>query len=416
MYHSKKASLNLSINAIVILILAITMLGLGLAFMKNIFGGATEEFTKVGGEVEKQMIEQMKSSKEVVQLSRASLDLKRGEKDQIFIGLSNNGKGQSSLVLNMRFEKKAESDSMATSTSDFSPYGNDGTVIGAEWKSIGGHDGGGAYQFDTSDRIPINPSETFNTPYITVSAWVKKATLTNWMRIVTKYWWGGSNFGSWAMDVGNVNHARCYMNISGGFYVSSSPADTLPLDTWTFVACTFNGTHIVTYVNGVPQATRGAIGTIGDSDFKVTIGAGNNKANYQAFFNGMIDDVMIFNRALNPEHIQMVYEGKASQLLKHGFLLVEPPKSDVGDVPVCDDIELETKLTPTFVAEGQTAVIPMNVEVKSSAQESTCIVNVVVCEGSLLDLSAISSSDNDCTAGGVSVDQHAIELIVDVVN
>ena len=41
----KKGSLTLSINAIVVLILAITMLGLGLSFMRNIFGGATEEFT-----------------------------------------------------------------------------------------------------------------------------------------------------------------------------------------------------------------------------------------------------------------------------------------------------------------------------------------------------------------------------------
>jgi len=40
MKFTKKASLNLSINAIVILILAITMLGLGLAFMRNIFGTA----------------------------------------------------------------------------------------------------------------------------------------------------------------------------------------------------------------------------------------------------------------------------------------------------------------------------------------------------------------------------------------
>lgn len=37
----RKGSLNLSINAIVVLILAITMLGLGLGFIRNIFGGAS---------------------------------------------------------------------------------------------------------------------------------------------------------------------------------------------------------------------------------------------------------------------------------------------------------------------------------------------------------------------------------------
>ena len=85
----KKASLNLSINAIVVLILAITMLGLGLTFMRNIFGGAAKEFTKVSGEVEKQMIDQMKQSSKVVTLSRPKVELKIGESDQIFLGLKN---------------------------------------------------------------------------------------------------------------------------------------------------------------------------------------------------------------------------------------------------------------------------------------------------------------------------------------
>ena len=89
MRFCKNASLNLSINAIVVLILAITMLGLGLGFMKNIFGGATEEFKKVGGTVEKQMIDQMKESGKKIQLSRPSVDLKIGSKDQIFIGFKN---------------------------------------------------------------------------------------------------------------------------------------------------------------------------------------------------------------------------------------------------------------------------------------------------------------------------------------
>ena len=89
LYGCKKGSLNLSINAIVVLILAITMLGLGLSFMKNIFGGATEEFEKVGGTVEKQMIEQMKESANIIELSRPSIDIKKAGKDQIFIAMKN---------------------------------------------------------------------------------------------------------------------------------------------------------------------------------------------------------------------------------------------------------------------------------------------------------------------------------------
>ena len=95
----KKASLNLSINAIVVLILAITMLGLGLTFMRNIFGGATKEFTKVSGEVEKQMIEQMKESTNVVSLSRPKIAIKVGEKEQIFLGLKNDEQSEKAFKI-----------------------------------------------------------------------------------------------------------------------------------------------------------------------------------------------------------------------------------------------------------------------------------------------------------------------------
>ncbi len=43
MIKNKKSALNLSINAIVILILAITMLGLGLTFMRGLFSQATSK-------------------------------------------------------------------------------------------------------------------------------------------------------------------------------------------------------------------------------------------------------------------------------------------------------------------------------------------------------------------------------------
>lgn len=89
MRFTKNASLNLSINAIVILILAITMLGLGLGFMRNIFGSATEEFTKVGGTVQKQMIDQMKETSKVVDIDRPKLEIRKAAKDQAYIGFKN---------------------------------------------------------------------------------------------------------------------------------------------------------------------------------------------------------------------------------------------------------------------------------------------------------------------------------------
>jgi hypothetical protein len=85
----KKGSLNLSTNAIVILILAIVVLGLGLAFMRNIFGSATEEFGEVEGTVRQQMINQMKDSENLLELSAPLVSMGAGTGKQIFLGFTN---------------------------------------------------------------------------------------------------------------------------------------------------------------------------------------------------------------------------------------------------------------------------------------------------------------------------------------
>ncbi len=96
----KKASLNLSISAIVILILAITMLGLGLTFMRNIFGTATKEFQEVSGTIHKQMIDQMKEGNKEIDLSSLVYDIEPGETRQIYIGFKNNDNEEKEFTIN----------------------------------------------------------------------------------------------------------------------------------------------------------------------------------------------------------------------------------------------------------------------------------------------------------------------------
>lgn len=124
----KRGSLNLSINAIVVLILAITMLGLGLAFMRNIFGGATEEFQKTSGEIEKQMIEQMKESNQVVSLSRPKVTIKIGDKDQIFIGLKNDQQGDYDFTIS-----EVKCNQIGSSSLNCGPSGGDVTI---DWLKV----------------------------------------------------------------------------------------------------------------------------------------------------------------------------------------------------------------------------------------------------------------------------------------
>lgn len=86
---SKRASLNLSINAVVVLILAITMLGLGLAFMKKTFGGVTEEFEEVSGEIKVQLIDRLKTSREALALSTFNMEIEKSSKKTVYLGVRN---------------------------------------------------------------------------------------------------------------------------------------------------------------------------------------------------------------------------------------------------------------------------------------------------------------------------------------
>ncbi len=86
---SKKGSLNLSINAIVVLILAITMLSLGLGFMKNLFKKTTGQLADVGEEIKNQMVEQLRSSSAKLTLNVEDTTIARSESKDYYFGVKN---------------------------------------------------------------------------------------------------------------------------------------------------------------------------------------------------------------------------------------------------------------------------------------------------------------------------------------
>ncbi len=86
----KKADLSLSINAIVVLILAITMLGLGLAFLRGTFTKTTAQFAEVSDTVKSQISDEIKASGEKLYVRGVpEIDVKKGETKEIFYGIKN---------------------------------------------------------------------------------------------------------------------------------------------------------------------------------------------------------------------------------------------------------------------------------------------------------------------------------------
>ena len=91
MRRNKKGALELSITAIVVLIIAITLLGLAIFFINNMFKGGTE---LIGGEFAKikdQLRKNMEDSGELVVMDKGTeLEVKRGSPFPFHIGVRNN--------------------------------------------------------------------------------------------------------------------------------------------------------------------------------------------------------------------------------------------------------------------------------------------------------------------------------------
>ena len=82
-------------------------------------------------------------------------------------------------------------------------------------------------------------------------------------------------------------------------YVSGTTAN--PVNVWTHVALTYDGTIIRLYVNGAQAGSQARTGSIQANSNPLWIG-GNSP--YGEYFQGLIDEVRVYNRALSQAEIQ----------------------------------------------------------------------------------------------------------------
>jgi PKD repeat protein len=199
------------------------------------------------------------------------------------------GNGLPGLVAAYSFNEGA-----GTTTTDSSGNGNTGTITAATWLSTGKF--GNALSFNgTSARVTINDSASLHlSTGMTLEAWVYPTVSGGWRDVIYKindvYYLEGSS-------TQNSSPAL------GGTFASAQVYGTsaLPLNAWSHVAGTYDGTTMRLYLNGTQVASRNQTGAIGSSASPLSIG-GNSL--YEQYFGGRIDEVRIYNRALSLTEIQ----------------------------------------------------------------------------------------------------------------
>lgn len=184
-----------------------------------------------------------------------------------------------------------------TTTADSSGNNNNGTVNGPAWAT--GHNGN-ALNFDgTNDYVTmLNPTILNFTGQITLSAWAKPDSTSGSRYIVAH---GYSSSSEVFLRYDNGNYQAGSWNGSNHMVTASASGD---VGNWVHVVAVYNGTAWKIFRNGTLLATAndtvGAIQVGADWN----IGAAANGTG--RFFDGVIDEVRIYNRGLSDAEVAAI--------------------------------------------------------------------------------------------------------------
>jgi chitodextrinase len=187
-------------------------------------------------------------------------------------------------------------------TVDLSGNGNTGLIINATWTTAGKYGNGLVFSgVNTWVAIADAPSMHLTTG-MTIEAWVKPSVVENrWREVFYK----GDAYGNdllylEAMTTSGAVPAIGTQLTSGGSIVATG---TTPLtaNAWAHMAATYDGATLRLFVNGVQVASQAQTGTLLTSTQSLTIGADSI---HGSFFQGTIDEVRVYNRALSASELQ----------------------------------------------------------------------------------------------------------------
>ncbi len=225
------------------------------------------------------------------------------ENSLILLGLQTTAHPDPNLVSHWRFDEGAGS------TAHDSAGNNDGTLVGdISWTA--GKVGDYAIDFDgDSDYVEIANDDSLNiTNEITISAWVKPLAYHSSLNTIVQKWGALSNRRQYLLAIYN-NKVRWYISTNGLNAPNLTGNSDIPLNQWSHIVGTYNGSTLKIYVNGSFDSHKAQFGSIFSSDISARIGgygADSEWAN-NIYFNGSIDDVRIYNRTLPAVEVVLLY-------------------------------------------------------------------------------------------------------------
>ena len=221
-------------------------------------------------------------------------------------------------VLNMPFEGgslNGTAAGTANGTKDYSGYGNNGTVVNATWNSTAGHDGKGAYIFNSvSQYINIGNASSLSmiSSAYTLEGWVFFTTNTNFPGLFQR---GDGATTSSQIEVylqSNSQLTLMHNRETTPFYELWS---AITLNQWVHLAITWNGSNWTVYYNGAPASKVESVGTPASPNTGETSYIGFGYNGYA--MNGTISEFRIYNRSLTTDQVLTLYNNRTDVIVSN---------------------------------------------------------------------------------------------------
>ena len=190
-------------------------------------------------------------------------------------------------------------------TVDASTYGNHAKATDVLSTTDRFGFGNSAYRFNgTSSKITASNSAQLNSPYTTVSFWVKPNSLPASGEMFLM------SFGGWQerWKISVPNHGKVVWttnNSSGISDMDAGGGNELVIGKWTHFTFVHDGTNDKIFVNGVLANSKAVAGTLNNTTHD--LGMGYNVVDGGNWFDGVLDDVQIANFALSDAQIAAAY-------------------------------------------------------------------------------------------------------------
>jgi hypothetical protein len=203
----------------------------------------------------------------------------------------------------------------AESNADDAANGNNGTFTSPSFRSgqVGlAFDFNGNNNAVAADHLSLNPTNA-----ITIECWVnaRRLTASYAQDLVSK----DADFAGprqYLLSMGpppgldnGTGGFRAHVGVpsAGGGLVFIDGSTRVQINTWYHVAMTYDGVTLKLYVNGHLDAQKAVTGPIIVTTQPVRMGGGAPAGSPPYFFNGLMDEVSLYSRALGQDEIQAIY-------------------------------------------------------------------------------------------------------------